>query len=166
MKKFLAAITLLALLFIPSCAKVSMKDLLQFQNCDYTAKLTTSDENEQIDVDITKDGNTYTFTVDGKYTFVYNGEKWSISYNGLTLPLSGEALKKSLPQKLLDALTSSQSDGWSITKENAGGISLYVCECATRQVKLFIDADTSLPLKIICGGVEFDVVKFEISSSQ
>jgi|GEM_PF-1484164 len=161
MKKILAAIIIIAVLAVPSCANVSMKDILAFQNGDYAAKLIVADENDPTEIDVTKYGSAYTFTVDGKYTFVYNGEKWQLSYNGLTVPLSGDTLKRSLPKKLLDALSAPCDGSWSIIEESADGTQLYICDCTARNVKFYIDSGTLLPVKIICGDTGFDVVKFE-----
>ncbi|MBO4354581.1 MAG: hypothetical protein J5860_06515 [Clostridia bacterium] len=157
MKKFLVPLLLFAVLLLSSCGGAQMSELLAFQGENYAATLTFSDGSVTTSVAVLKDGGAYTFTVDEKYSFLFDGEERSVSYNGLTVPISVDALKKSLPQKLFDALTSSPSDGWTI--EDGGAV--YICECPTRALSLHIGKETHAPVKIICGDTVFDVVRFD-----
>lgn len=166
MKKILSAMIILTAIFLPSCKSTSMQDLLTYESKSYTAEFSVKYGDESIPVSLIKDGSAYTFVVDGKYTFLYSKEKWSISYDGLTVSLSSNAARRSVPSKLHAALSLDANDGWRINEDTAGGTPLYICECESKSVTLYIDATTSLPLKMIFGDIECDVVKFEISESK
>ena len=158
MKKFLVLAFISALLFLSSCGGAHLTELLAFQGENYAAALTFSADSGTTSVAVLKDGGAYTFTVDEKYSFLYNGDERSVSYNGLSLPISSDTLKRSLPQKLFDALTSAPSDGWTIKDGGA----VFVCECRERGVTLCIDKETHAPVKIICGDLVFDVTRFDL----
>lgn len=166
MKKLISVLLIALAIFIPSCKSASMQDILSYESKSYTAEFSVSSGDDTTLVSLIKDGETYTFVVDGKYTFLYSDDKWSISYDGLTVPLSGNAAKRSVPSKLMEALSQNAYNGWSISEESAGGTALYICECESTGVVLYIDAATRLPLKITWDDVECNVIRFEISNRQ
>ena len=163
MKKFSAIIILFAVIALSSCGGASMSELLSYQNQSFTAEMTVSSGEMSVPVTVVKDGETYTFVLDERYTFVYGGEKWSVSYSGLSVPISKDAAKRSVPQKLLDAMTQKSGGGWKITNVDGGGRTLVRCDSPTETLTVFIDAETKLPAKILCDGLECDVTKFVLS---
>ena len=165
MKKIFTVIIISAVIFVSACGGVSMKELLTVEEGSYTAELSTTLDDETLMISVIKDGGTLSFVVDEKYTFVYNGGNWSVSYSGLTVPISADSIKRSVPQKLCTALTATPDAGWKISEEVLDGVYYHKCECQTLGVTLFIDAKTNLPLKIISGGMEFSVLKFEPASA-
>ena len=48
---------------------------------------------------------------------------------------------------------------WKISRDTTGGISVYVCSC--HDITLYIDAASRLPLKMISGTTEIDVLSCE-----
>ena len=163
MKKISAAIILFAVIMLSSCGGASMSELLSYQNESFTAEMTVKSGEMSMPVTVVKDGGTYTFVLDERYTFVYGGEKWSVSYSGLSVPISKDAAKRSVPQKLLDAMTQKAGGGWKITEQTEGDRTLLCCEQSDAGLTLFIDAETNLPTKIICDGLECVIDKIEIA---
>ena len=166
MKKILTAIIISAIVFVSSCGGVSAKALLEYGRGSFTATLSTSIDGIDVPVSVIKDGGTLSFIVDEKYTFVYNDGNWSVSYSGLTVPISADSIKRSLPQKLCTALTLTHDAGWKASYETVNEISRIKCECAQADVALYFDADSRLPIKISSGGVEFDVLKFDPAETE
>ncbi|MBR6051692.1 MAG: hypothetical protein IKP68_10900 [Clostridia bacterium] len=163
MKKISAIIILFAVFALSSCGGASMSELLSYQDQSFTAEMTVSSGEMSMPVTVVKDGETYTFVLDERYTFVYGGEKWSVSYSGLSVPISKDAAKRSVPQKLLDAMTQKTGGGWKITNVEDGGRALVRCDSPTETLTIFIDAETKLPAKILCDGLECDISKIELS---
>lgn len=162
MRKISIVLLVFCILLLSSCGGASMSELLSYQNESFTADLTIKSGDMTMPVKMIKDGETYTFVLDERYTFVYGGEKWSVSYSGLSVPISKDAAKRSVPQKLLTAMTQ-KTGGWKITEEADGDRSVFKCEQPDANLTLFIGADTNLPVKIICDGLECVVEKIEIA---
>ena len=163
MKKFICAIMLICAIFLQSCGETSMKELLSFQSASYTAELAVNTNGKVLPIILVKDGDTFTFSVDEKYTFVLDGGVWHISYGGMSMAISEKAAERSLPKKLHSALTAAQDANWEIEKENSDGKDIFVCKCKSAELTFCFDAQTSLPSKILLGDTECDVMKFEIS---
>lgn len=163
MKKISAILLVICVFLLSSCGGASMSELLSYQNESYAAKMTVKSGDMTLPVTIVKDGGTYTFVLDERYTFVYGGEKWSVSYSGLSVPISNDAAKRSVPQKLLTALTAKTGGGWKITEESDGDAALFKCERPDAELTIFFDANTNLPVKMICGELECVVEKIEIA---
>ena len=163
MKKISAVIILFAVIMLTSCGGASMSELLSYQNESFSAEMTVTSGDMSMPVTVVKDGGTYTFVLDEKYTFVYGGEKWSVSYSGLSVPISKDAAKRSVPQKLLDAMTQKTGGSWKITEETDGDRTLIKCDLPDATLTLYIDGETKLPSKIICDGLECVIGKMEIA---
>lgn len=163
MKKFSAIIILFAVIALSSCGGASMSELLSYQNQSFTAEMTVKSGEMSLPVTVVKDGETYTFVLDERYTFIYSGEKWSVSYSGLSVPISKDAAKRSVPQKLLDAMTQKTGGGWKIANVDDDGRALVRCDSPTETLTVFIDAETNLPAEILCDGLECVIEKMEIS---
>ena len=162
MKKISAILLVFCVFLLSSCGGASMSELLSYQNESYAASMSVKSGDMTMPVTVVKDGGTYTFVLDERYTFVYGGEKWSVSYSGLSVPISNEAAKRSVPQKLLTALTA-KTGGWMITEETDGTAAVYKCEQPDAELTIFFDANTNLPVKMICGELECVVEKIEIA---
>ena len=161
MKKIIAAALFIFVLLLPSCSAVSMKDLGAPLGQSYTAVLEVKTEGEPTSLSVIKDGGTMTLVVDEKYTFVCSDGKWVVSYSGLTVPLSSDAAKRSVPHKVASALNIPNGSKWSVTTEIIDGKEVYRCEDSQNSVSLFFDEQTKLPIKLISGNVEATVIKFE-----
>lgn len=163
MKKVLAIMLIFSSVFLFSCGIVSIKELLTFQSESYTAKLTVKNGEEDVPVTVVKDGETFTFVIDEKYTFVSNGDKWSVSYSGLSVPISKETAKRSIPQKLMTALTAKTDGKWKITEDDSADNHVIKCESTSQPVTFYFSAETKAPEKMVCDGIECSFEKFVIS---
>ena len=161
MKKIIAAALFIFILLLASCSAVSMKDLVAPLGQSYTAVLEVKTEGEPTSLSVIKDGGTMTLVVDEKYTFVCSDGKWVVSYSGLTVPLSSDAAKRSVPHKVASALNIPEGAKGSIPPETIDGKTVYKCVDTQNDVTLFFDEQTKKPIKLISGNVEATVIKFE-----
>lgn len=167
MKRMLCLIMLIfSLLGFSSCSgSVNMEKLTQYQKGDFSATAHITLDGVKYRTDIKKSGESLSFSFTepselAEFTFIVNENGVFLQTDGLNVPINAgeELLKLSYFANLFDVPTAGT---WKIEKSAPGGVSVYVCKNESENVILYIDAGSNLPLKIVCGGTEADIISFE-----
>jgi len=161
MKKIIAALIIISVMMLSGCSSVSMRELSAPLCESYSALLEVKTDGEPMAVSVIKDGGTMTLVVDEKYTFVCSDGKWVVSYSGLSVPLSSDAAKRSIPHKIVDALTVPDGAKWSITTTADGARALIKCENTQSGNAIYFDAETKLPARVTSAGLDATITKFD-----
>lgn len=165
MKRIMCAVFMVALLLcaFSSCREsVNMEALTKYQQSDFIALASVSFGEKKYTMDIEKTGEEFIFCIDDIY-FVMSENGCFLQTGDFRVPLEQGAklFEFSRMRKLFDI----QSQGiWKIEKASPGGVSVYVCKNEETNTLLYIDSGTYLPLKIVCGDVEADILCFEAKS--
>lgn len=162
MKRFFCfCLVILLLLSFCSCGEsVNMGVLTEYQKGDFEAELRINSGGKEHLCSLTKSGGRFFLRAaeHSEFTFVLDENGASVISGGVEIPLgNGSAL---LLYGVYALFTAPVAGTWKIEKACPGGVSLYICEGGG--ITLYIDACSHLPLKIISGGIEADVLSFKV----
>lgn len=161
MKRILSFLlcVLLALSLCACSESVNMGVLTEYQNSDFEAELRLCFSGKERLCSLEKKEGRLFLRIRGleKFTFVLDENGAVIISGGTEIPLSGAKIPLCEVYRLFSAPVAGT---WKIEKARPGGVSLYVCEGAG--ITLYIDACSRLPLKIISGVMEADVLSFKV----
>ncbi len=164
MKRFRALFCLaLFCLFLSACEKTpNMTELLRYETesrvyqlrirdeASFTVTLTTSREQE---IFLFTQGETQGVSIE-----ISSAGDTTLCYDGTSFPLPETELLRIRRWRGLFHL-SEQNFLWTIRRETRGGIAVYRCDA--QGVTVYVDAATRLPLKLISGETEIDVLSCE-----
>ncbi len=166
MKRMLCLIMILFGIFgLSSCsAGTNMEKLTDYQNKDFKTAAYITLDGVKYKAEISKQGDAVYFSFNepkslGKFVFIASESGISIKSGALTVPIDAGDKLWSI-SKLSSIFNIPVSGTWKITKEKLGGVAVYVCRNENEGVLMYIDAGSRLPLKIICGGIEADILSF------
>ncbi|MBQ9746839.1 MAG: hypothetical protein IJW21_08465 [Clostridia bacterium] len=152
----------LLLLSLASCGEsINMSTLTEYQNNGFMAELSLSIDGKKYTAHAEKRGEKLFLRIKepaelAPFTFILGENEASVEADGAEIPLCAGELFSFSP---LCALFSVPVAGtWKIERARPGGVDVYVCESGG--TVLYIDACSHLPLKIICGTAEADVLSF------
>ncbi len=166
MKRFFSFFFLWTVVFILcSCEHLpNMSDILAYQNTSCVIEATIRDESEQ-HVKVTLQSSQVRITLsedpllDGITFLSDEKSELTLLYDGVEFPLPESELLKA--HKWCDLFRLSTDALWKIEKDTFGGIAVFVCTDSERNITLYIDAASFLPLKIEYGDMEIDVTSIE-----
>lgn len=165
MKRMMCAVLMVALLMLAfsSCREsVNMETLTKYQQMDFVAQAVVSFGEKKYNMDIEKAGDELTFSLDG-VAFAMSENGCFLKIGELKIPIEQGAKLFKFSQ--MKALFNIRSQGtWKIERSAPGGVSVYICQNEDTGEMLYIDSGTHLPLKIICGEVEADIIYFQTKS--
>ena len=163
MKRAIFILFLAFAIMLTSCGEsVNMGALTEYQNGDFSAELKIRSGRGEYRAVILKQGGRFTLSVKepsalAAYEFALENGSLSIITGGTEIPLEAGEL---FPLCSVFALFSVSVAGtWKIERSRPGGVSIYVCRC--EGITLYIDANSRLPLKIVSGEAEADVLSFK-----
>lgn len=168
MKRMLCLIMIVFSLFgFSACSSsVNMEKLTEYQRGNFRAEAHITLDGVKYKTVIEKSGENVSFSFTepqelADFVFIVNETGVFLKTDGLNVPINAgeELLKLSHFEKLFDVPIVGT---WKIEKSSPGGVSVYVCENESAGALLYIDAGSHLPLKIVCGGAEADIISFEI----
>ena len=161
-------IRLLSCLFLlctmlSACEKTpNMTELLAYETEACVYRLSVRDGSVfSAELTTAKEGDRFTLT-DGKtagISFVFSSEDAALRYEELEIPLPENAPLRVAHWHTLFHLHE-KNFLWRIRKETFGGIAVYRCEA--EEASVYIDAVTRLPLKLVSGEVEIDILSCEM----
>jgi hypothetical protein len=161
MKRIFSFFICIALaLSLCSCGEsVNMSVLTEYQKRDFEAELKIKSEGKERICSLTKKDGRFFLCIRGLdgFTFVFDENGAGIISGGTEIPFGSAPLPV---YELYRIFTIPAMGTWKIEKSRPGGVSLYVCE--GDGITLYIDALSHLPLKIISGGMEADVLSFKV----
>lgn len=157
-------ICVLFALSLGSCGEsVNMAALTEYQRGNFSAELKISIQGREYRASLLKEGERLQLSVKepaalSPYVFLFENGCVFIVTDGTEIPFdSGGDMPLT---NVYGLFCVSVAGTWKIEKARPGGVSLYVCECDG--VRLYIDANSRLPLKIVSGGTEIDVLGFTV----
>ena len=150
-------------LFAFSCTacgeSINMCKLTEYQNGDFCAELKISARGKEYSAKLSKSGERFTlcpeplapfcFVLEEGGAAIISGEAEINFGTGALFPLSGVYRLFTVPI----------AGTWKIEKARPGGVSLYVCK--SEDITLYIDANSHLPLKMLSGDLDLDVLFFK-----
>ena len=161
---FLLLICLFFAAAATSCGEsVNMGTLTEYQNGGFSAEIKISTGGRDYRADVKKSGGRIFVSVKepsslSAFTFALDEGGACIISGGTEIPIGGTELLRLA--RIYPLFSVSVAGTWKIEKARPGGVSLYVCE--SEDITLYIDANSHMPLKIICGETEADVLSFEV----
>ena len=161
--KRIISFLLCALLALSLCAcgeSVNMGVLTEYQNADFEAEIQIKNGSKELLCSLSKNDRRLFLRIRGleEFTFALDENGASIISGGTEIPLG---ICEPLPICEVYHLFSAPVAGtWKIEKSRPGGVPVYVCE--GDGITLYIDAYSHIPLKIIYGAMEADVLSFRV----
>ena len=136
--------------------------LTEYQNGDFSAELKIRLGTGEYRALLVKRGERLTLSVKepsalAAYEFAIENGSLSIITGGAEIPLAAGELF--LLKSVFALFCVPVAGTWKIERSRPGGVSIYVCEC--EGITLYIDANSRLPLKIVSGKAEADVLFFK-----
>ncbi len=162
--KRIISVLICALFALSLCAcseSVNMASLTEYQRGNFSAELKISARGREYRAALLKEGERFLLSVKEPaallpYGFVFENGRVFIVADGAEIPLDSGA---DMPlANVYGLFCVSVAGTWKIERSRPGGVSLYVCKCGG--TTLYIDANSRLPLKIVSGGTEIDVLGF------
>ena len=163
MKRAIFILLLIFALLRTSCGEsVNMGVLTEYQNGDFSAELKIRLGTGESRALFVKRGERLTLSVKepsalAAYEFALENGSLSIITGGAEIPLAAGELF--LLESVFALFSVPVAGTWKIERSRPGGVSIYVCEC--EGITLYIDANSRLPLKIVSGKAEADVLFFK-----
>lgn len=162
MKKFFACILAVCCCFsFFSCGLMpDMRELLSYQKDGASFRVKIHDGDEFYAVITLGQTNTVELLDDEEtegIRFLFGENEASVEYGDTTMPIPNTDKLKA--EKWVSLFALSADALWKISRDTTGGISVYVCSC--HDITLYIDAASRLPLKMISGTTEIDVLSCE-----
>lgn len=165
MKRIISVIlALFTALCLCACENTAnMGTLTEYQNGDFTAEVKFFIEGEEYAGTIERREGALVLRVSvpqalGAFTFTLTENGTEISTGDMSLLVKNAELLKF--SRLFPLFSLPISDTWKIKRSRPGGVDVYVCE--NENVTLYVDATSHLPLKIVSGGAEVDIISFRL----
>ena len=167
MKKTVVSLLLLVLLFVLGCTKTDTPFLeYQSKNFDSTAKLEVNGQNYTVNIQKTSPENfTLTFTSPDTISGVSiekKGDELFFSSGNVHIPMKENS---NISAETIKLFNLSKEDMISTSTDSLGGVKVNIAEfkCDYGNVKLYLSADTSLPV-LIEANIKGNSVKLSFSS--
>jgi len=161
---FCILLSTIILLSLCSCGEsVNMGVLTEYQNGGFEAELRLSIGGKEHFCSLTKSDGRFFLRLRemSSFTFVFDENGAGIISGDTEIPIGDAGM---LPLYGVYGIFSAPVSGtWKIEKARPGGVSLYICE--GEGITLYIGASSHLPLKIISGSIEADVLSFKVTQN-
>ena len=165
MKRIISVIlALFTALCLCACEDTAnMGELTEYQNRDFTAEVKLFIEGKEYAGTLQGRGGALILRVNEPqelcaFTFTLTESGAQICVGDMRLPIKNTELLKF--SRLFPLFSLPVSDTWHINRARPGGVDVYVCE--NDNVTLYVDAGSRLPLKIVSGSTEVDVISFRM----
>ncbi len=161
MKRIFSFFACILLVFsLCSCTEsVNMGVLTEYQRGDFEAELQIKICGKESLCSLEKKSERLFLRLHGLdgFTFVLDESGAGIISGGTEIPLGGAPLSV---RDVYLLFSTPVAGAWKIEKSSPGGVPVYVC--SGDGITLYIDACSHLPLKIIYGSTEVNVLSFSV----